>query len=114
MSGCSLISSESIPDLLVNDSRSKNESTTLLKKALPSPYLAMKQAMTFEYGNIHYDQLGDYKHFNLDKVDEVRPFVREFQNALQQIEIIIADRGQKRFLPNSYLKPSSIPNSTNV
>jgi arachidonate 15-lipoxygenase len=115
MSGCSMISSESITDSLTADTTSKNStSTTLLKKALPSPYLAMKQAMTFEYGNIHYDHLGDYKNFTLDKVDQVRPFVREFQYSLQQIEKIIEDRAQKRFLPNSYLKPSAIPNSTNV
>ncbi|MBP5977990.1 hypothetical protein HW132_36170 [Brasilonema sp. CT11] len=111
-----MISSDSIFDSLSADASSKSgsSSTTLLKKALPSPYLAMKQAMTFEYGNIHYDQLGEYKNFTLDKVDLVRPFVREFQQSLQQIEKIIEDRAEKRFLPNSYLKPSAIPNSTNV
>lgn len=102
-------------DSLTAETTSKSgSSTTLLKKAMPTPYLAMKQAMTFEYGNIHYDQLGDYKHFSLDKVDQIRPFVREFQDSLKQIEKIIEDRAQKRFLPNSYLKPSAIPNSTNV
>lgn len=110
-----MISSESIMDSLTKDTTAKSgSSTTLLKQALPSPYLAMKQAMTFEYGNIHYDHLGDYKSFNLDRVDQVTPFVREFQSSLQQIEKIIEDRAEKRFLPNSYLKPSAIPNSTNV
>ncbi|MEO1131115.1 MAG: lipoxygenase family protein [Cyanobacteria bacterium J06639_1] len=62
-------------------------------------------------GSIYYNQLGDYQ--KIDFSDRVKPFLEEFRQSLNQIELEIDRRNQSR--PEYvYLKPSQIPQSINI
>ncbi|HXK19872.1 MAG TPA: lipoxygenase family protein [Polyangiaceae bacterium] len=80
---------------------------------LPPPDVAVQQfcIMTF-LGSNRYGALGDYG--NDFKSSKLASAHDRFRTALLAIEREIVQRNQRRVQPYQYLRPSLIPNSTNV
>jgi arachidonate 15-lipoxygenase len=70
--------------------------------------LAMFTLTSFQYGQLgHYPRLTD---------PQVQAAITRFQGELSEIEVELVDRDRtaRAFCPYPYLRPSRVPNSTNI